>query len=168
MYKIDVHGRLHRDHLEGPAFIYGNGIEKYYKHGNLHRPHEHGPAVIRPRFRKHCRENVSNTEIIWPNGYFEYYENGKLHRPAELGPVMIMNTGEHKYFEYGIERSLKEFQAIYKIQRWFRFQRFLNKFCQLFEKVIGLPANHDSALGKLYPNGGDLYKETYRNLQNLL
>jgi hypothetical protein len=34
--------------------------------------------------------------------------------------------------------------------------------------VLGLPANHDSVLGRMFPEGGDLYKETYKSFQNLL
>jgi len=72
------------------------------------------------------------------------------------------------YYEHGVEKTLKEFKAIYKIQRWFRWRRFYNKHRELFEKVLGLPANHDSVLGKIFPNGGDLYNETYKGLQELL
>jgi hypothetical protein len=44
----------------------------------------------------------------------------------------------------------------------------MNKYRSLFEKVLGLPENHDSVLGRMYPEGGDLYKETFKSLQNLL
>jgi IS30 family transposase len=64
--------------------------------------------------------------------------------------------------------TLKEFQAIYNIQKWFRWYKFYKKHRDLFEKILGLPANHNSVLGRMFPNGGDLYKETYKSLQNLL
>jgi hypothetical protein len=79
-----------------------------------------------------------------------------------------MSNGYQYYYEHGIRKTLKEFKSIYKIQKWFRWYRFYNKYIDLFEKVLGLPANHDSVLGRMYPNGGDLYKETYKNFQNLL
>jgi hypothetical protein len=63
------------------------------------------------------------------------------------------------------KKTLKEFQAIYNIQRWFRWYRFFRKYRNLFEKVLGLPENHDSVLGKMYPKGGDLYKETYKSFK---
>jgi hypothetical protein len=98
--------------------------------------------------------------------YFD--EHGKLHRPHELGPAIIRSDGDQFYYEHDIEKTLKEFQAIYKIQKWFRWYRFCNKYRDLFEKVLGLPANYDSVLGRMYPEGGDLYKETYKNIQNVL
>jgi hypothetical protein len=106
------------------------------------------------------------------NSVKSYRTRGKLHRPHELGPAVIfLDDPQEKsgiYYEHGIEKTLQEFQAIYKIQRWFRWQRFYNKYRELFEKVLGLPENHDSVLGKMFPNGGDLYKETYQSFQNIL
>jgi hypothetical protein len=55
-----------------------------------------------------------------------------------------------------------------KIQRWFRRRQFLIKYRTLFEEIIGIPANHDSILGRLFPKGGFLYKETYQNMENVL
>jgi len=148
----DENGEYHRPHELGPAVIRSNGTCVYFENGKRHRPHELGPAVI------------------LSDGSHLYYEHEKLHRPATLGPAIILSfgIGTKYYWENGIEKTLKEFQAIYKIQRWFRWQRFYNKHRELFEKVIGLPANHDLVLGKLYPEGGDLYKETYKDLQNFL
>jgi len=62
----------------------------------------------------------------------------------------------------------KQEKASIKLQRWFRWQRFVNKFQDLFEKVLLLPANHDSVLGYMYPDGGDLYKEIEKKFQSLL
>jgi hypothetical protein len=171
MYIIDENGCLHRDHLEGPALIYENGIEKYYKHGELHRPAELGPAIYRPiknRFTSKLLKDFECEDIQWDNGYFEYYENGKRHRPALLGPAIIWINGEHGYFENGIRKTIDEFKAIYKIQRWFRQKRFYNKYRDLFEKVLGLPANHNSILGRMYPDGGDIYKEVYKVFHNII
>jgi hypothetical protein len=144
------HDKLHRPAELGPAYIMSSGTQEYYEHGLRHRPHELGPAIIES------------------DGTQEYWENDKRHRPHELGPAIIWQNGDKAYYEHGIEKTLKEFQAIYKIQRWFRWQRFYNKHRNLFEKVLGLPANHDSVLGKMYPEGGDIYKETYMSFQRLL
>jgi len=172
------HGKHHRPHELGPAYIGSNGTQFYYEHGKYHRPHELGPALIWSNGDQGYYENgklsrpaTLGPAIIMSNGDQVYYENGKRHRPAMLGPAVIELNGEETtslYFENGIYKTLEEFQAIYKIQRWFRWQRFVNKHRDLFEKVIGLPANHESVLGRLYPNGGDLYKETYQNMQNLI
>jgi hypothetical protein len=120
------------------------------EHGEIHRPAELGPA------------------LIMSDGTQEYWERGELNRPHKLGPAIIWADGTQEYWENGIEKTLKEFQAIYKIQRWFRWYRFYNKYRDLFEKVLGLPADHDSVLGKMFPNGGDFYKETYKSLQKVL
>jgi hypothetical protein len=135
------HGKLHRPAELDPAIIWSTGIQAYYEHGKCHRSHELGPAIIRS------------------NGSQEYWEHGKRHRPHQLGPAIIRSNGSQEYYEHGIEKTLKEFQAIYKLQKWFLWQRFYNKYRVLFEKLLGLPANHNSVLGKMYPEGGDFYKE---------
>jgi hypothetical protein len=171
----DENGKLHRPHELGPAIISSNGYHAYYENGEIHRPHELGPAIIGAdgyhAYYEHgkCHRPVElGPAIIRPSGMEVYYEHGKIHRPAELGPAVIWANGNQEYYENGIEKTLKEFQAIYKIQRWFRWYRIFSKYRNLFEKVIALPANYDSVLGRMYPEGGDLYKETYKSLQNLL
>jgi len=171
----DENGNLHRPVTLGPAYISSNGFQVYYENGKCHRPAELGPAIIWSNgtqeyyeHEKRHRPAELGPAIIWSNGDKSYYEHGKRHRPHELGPAVIESNGSQFYYEHGIKKTLKEFKAIYKIQRWIRWQRFYNKHRELFEKVLGLPANHDSVLGKLYPKGGDLYKETYKDLQNLL
>jgi hypothetical protein len=171
----DEHGECHRPHELCPARIWENGDQSYWEHGKFHRPHELGPAIIWSNGSqlyyengiKHRPHELGPSEI-WANGDQSYYENGELHRLHQLGPARIWSNGDKEYWENGIEKTLKEFQAIYKIQRWFRWQRFFNKYRDLFEKVLGLPANHDSVLGKMYPKGGDFYKETFKSLQNVL
>jgi hypothetical protein len=75
------------------------------KKGDLHRPVELGPARI------------------WSICIQFYYEHGKCHRPHELGPTIIGLNGYQEYWKHGIEKTLKEFQAIYKIQKWFKWQK---------------------------------------------
>ena len=136
-----------------------NTIVKEYRNakGELHRPWQvkldGGPAVI------------------WSNGTQSYWYEGKLHRPWKEylggGPARIYSDGTLEYWEYGTNKTLEEFKAISKIQSWFRYQRFMNRFRPLFEQVLGLPANHDSVLGRMYPGGGDLYKEVLNTLNGL-
>jgi len=169
------HGKRHRPHELGPAIIWSNGSQEYWEHGKLHRPHELGPAYIGSNgcqfyyeHGEYHRPAELGPAIIDSDGSQLYYENGKLHRPHELGPAVIWSNCDQEYWEHDVEKTLKEFQSIYKIQRWFRWKRFFTKHRDLFEKVIGLPANHDSVLGEMYPEGGDLYKETYKGLESLL
>ncbi len=46
-------GQLHRD--DGPAVIFPDGSEEWYKNGKWHR--DNGPALIRPDGRKEWWEN---------------------------------------------------------------------------------------------------------------
>ena len=109
--------------------------------------------------------------MIYPEWYQDYYYKGKRHRPWQVelggGPARIYSNGSVEYWEYGISKTLEEFKSISKIQSWFRYQRFMNRFRPLFEKVLGLPANHNSVLGSMYPSGGDLYKEVRNTLNGL-
>jgi len=169
------YGLIHRPHELGPSVIGSNGCQEYYEHGKRHRPVTLGPAIIwstgDQEYYEHGiqhRPAELGPARIWSHGDKEYIEHGKYHRPHELGPAIITSNGNQYYYEHGIDKTLKEFQSIYKIQRWFRRQRFYNRFRELFEKVLGLPANHDSVLGMLFPNGGDLYKETYKGIECLL
>lgn len=71
----DEEGFAHRDN--GPAAIYPNGQEEYYKHGVLHR--EGGPAIL-----------GYNGDQVW-------YKNGKIHR--EDGPAFIAQNGKEEYLQ---------------------------------------------------------------------
>jgi hypothetical protein len=175
---FDEHGKFHRNHLEGPAKIWSCGSCEYIQHGERHRPCEIGPASVNSNgsytFYEHgvCHRNHELGPAFFViNSIESYITHGKLHRPHELGPAVIFlddPQGTYSiYYEHGIKKTLQEFKAIYKIQRWFRWQMFYNKHRELFEKVLGLPENHESILGKLYPNGGDLYKEIYQSMKIL-
>jgi len=111
MYIIEAHhdenGKRHLSAELGPAVIGSNGTKEYYEHGIHHRSYELGPARI------------------WSDGSQIYWENGKLHRPHELGPAIIRSNGDKEYWENGIQKTLKEFKAIYKIQQWIRWQKVL-------------------------------------------
>ncbi|MBL4898183.1 MAG: hypothetical protein JKX76_00920 [Colwellia sp.] len=93
---------LHRPSLEGPAVIFPNDDQNYYKNGFLHRPSSEGPAVI------------------GMNGYKAYYKNGKVHRSSPIpsssmdkdhskvvisvhaGPAVIFQNGDEIYYNNGI------------------------------------------------------------------
>lgn len=97
-YKED--GLLHRK--DGPAVIYHNGNQAWYKEGKIHR--DDGPAVIYPNGEqfwykegKHHREG--GPAIIRPNGEQVWYKEGKLHR--EDGPAVINDYGEQYWYKNG-------------------------------------------------------------------
>lgn len=77
--------KIHRNHTDGPAIIYNNGMEKYYNMGLLHRPSFEGPAVL---------GLISN----------QYFNMGLLHRPIEEGPAFIYHaplSNPPIYYLYG-------------------------------------------------------------------
>jgi hypothetical protein len=76
-------GELHRD--DGPAAIYPDGRQYWYRNGDLHR--EDGPAVI------------------YSNGTHKWHRNGKLHR--EDGPAIIYPDGTQSWHLDGKLQSKK-------------------------------------------------------------
>jgi len=72
-------GLLHR--VDGPACIYSDGSQKWYKNGELHR--DDGPSVI------------------LPNGYQEWHQNGRLHRVD--GPALIFANGSQRWYKNGLD-----------------------------------------------------------------
>jgi hypothetical protein len=70
-------GKYHRE--DGPAIIYPDGRQAWYKDGKLHR--EDGPA------------------FIWPNGRQVWYKDGKIHR--EDGPAIIRLDGRQEWWKDG-------------------------------------------------------------------
>lgn len=75
---FNSNGQRHR--LNGPAEIFKDGCERWFKDGNLHR--EDGPA-----------ESTPNGDRIW-------FKNGQLHR--EDGPAVNRADGIKRYFLYGV------------------------------------------------------------------
>ena len=68
---------LHRE--DGPAMIFSDGSQYWYKNGYLHR--EDGPAEI------------------YPDGTQEWYINGERHR--EDGPAVISTNGRQYWYING-------------------------------------------------------------------
>jgi len=67
-----------KEHREdGPAVIYPDGYQVWYKEGLIHR--EDGPAIIRADGRR------------------EWYKDGKLHR--EDGPAVIYTDGRQYWYK---------------------------------------------------------------------
>ena len=74
-----IDGRRHR--VGGPAIVYSNGSEEWFKNGKPHR--DDGPAVI-----------------LSSSGLKEWYINGLLHR--EDGPAVIYGDGSIEWFFNGL------------------------------------------------------------------
>lgn len=81
IHYYDDEGRLHRE--DGPAIVFNNGGERWFRHGHLHR--EDGPAVVEP------------------DGYMVWYQNDLRHR--EDGPARVYPDGRKEWCRLG--RQLK-------------------------------------------------------------
>jgi len=71
-------GRLHRD--DGPAIVYPDGKQYWYRNGRLHR--DDGPAVVHP------------------DGRQEWYRNGEFHR--DDGPAIVYPDGRQRWYRNGL------------------------------------------------------------------
>jgi hypothetical protein len=80
----DSNNEFHRD--DGPAVVYTNGEQYWYKHGVIHR--EGGPAIIKS------------------DGTEEWICNGRLHR--EGGPAAIYPDGRRSWFLNGVRQEKAE------------------------------------------------------------
>jgi len=72
-------GQLHR--LDGPAIIFTDGAESWYKNGKRHR--------------------IGGPSGSWPNGGQCWYQNDKLHRLD--GPAFIDEYGTEEWWINGKE-----------------------------------------------------------------
>ncbi len=96
----DGYGELHRD--DGPAMIWPNGEQRWYRHGELHR--DDGPAVIWPDgkqewYRYGERHRDDGPAEVWPDGSLVWYVDGKLHR--EDGPAVMRADGSQIWYRHG-------------------------------------------------------------------
>lgn len=81
VYRNDNFEKPFRHREDGPAIIFNNGTQEWYKNGLRHR--EDGPAIVRY------------------NGDMEWWLNGKVHR--EDGPAVIFNDD---YIEWWLNGKL--------------------------------------------------------------
>ncbi|MBL4898484.1 MAG: hypothetical protein JKX76_02425 [Colwellia sp.] len=104
----------HRNHFEGPAQTYINGIwfvQKWYWFGALHRPHTEGPAIVEHLVT--CPFPSRNETRNCCSGIMTFYLHGKRHRPSDQGPAIIRPNGQYEYYNEGnIHRSIIEGPAI--------------------------------------------------------
>ncbi len=123
----DKYNKPHRD--DGPAVIYPDGEQFWYRHGWLHR--DDGPAAIEPdggqswyRHGKLHRED--GPARIEPNGTQTWWQNGELH--SDDGPAVIEPDGAQYWFWRGKEvtearhaqlREQSRGGLILSLRRWF-------------------------------------------------
>jgi len=151
--------QIHRNHELGPAIYYFTGTKEYRRYGLLHRPYQHGPAYI------------------GFNGTHMYFEHHIRHRPVEDGPAIIWCDHNKvpvsfEYYEYGYEIKdptewyAKKLNATKIIQKNWRISLFNTKFRALLTQVLLVPENHHSVIGKIYPNGGYIFKQIKNQIES--
>jgi hypothetical protein len=86
----DRRGELHRD--DGPAIIYADGTQLWYRNGKQHR--DGGPAAI------------------GPDGTQAWYQNDKCHR--EDGPALIRADGIQHWYWHGKQVPKEEHDRLRK------------------------------------------------------
>jgi hypothetical protein len=131
----------------------------YYTNGVRYRPSHLGPTLG----GKNTRYNFYNNE------------NGITHRPVELGKAMIDNLNKFylhdllnnfidnsHYYENGefitesdaVIIAKDRINAANKIHWNFKRAKHNRKYLDLYAQVLCIPENHDSVIGRLFPNGG--------------
>ena len=100
----DKDGRFHRE--DGPAIIYPDRTERWYKNGEYHR--EDGPAVIdkdvQMWFLNGKLHRIGKPAAIYSDVAQYWFLNGKFH--CEDGPAISLKDGTKRYFLDGIEYNL--------------------------------------------------------------
>src|SRR5512138_2443134 len=95
-------GKLHK--LDGPAVIYPDGSEYWYKNGKLHKTD--GPAATDPDGSEYWYENgkfhkTDGPAATGPDGFQAWCINDQLHRLD--GPAVIYANERIEWFLHNIE-----------------------------------------------------------------
>jgi hypothetical protein len=170
------YNEIHRNHEYGPAIVRTDGTIIYYTDGEIDRPTHLGPAYIGTNGLtkyytngKINRPSLEGPAIIEPSGTITYCKNGNVHRPLKEGAAVL--NEELDIVEYWLNgvfiENPQEWEAAEIIQRNWKISRWNSKYREFLAQVLMIPKNHDSKLGKLFPNGGIGYKEIFKNLVNM-
>jgi antitoxin component YwqK of YwqJK toxin-antitoxin module len=161
-----VNGEYHNEN--GPAYInyYENGKIRYqlwYINGNLHN--ENGPANIwyykngKIKSQLWCINGNNHNE----NGpaFIDYYANGQIKYQSWL-----INGKHLSDPEIIIQKELIEKRkiAINVISTNWLISKWNGNYREFLTQVLTVPENHDSLVGKLFPNGGYDYKKFKESL----
>jgi antitoxin component YwqK of YwqJK toxin-antitoxin module len=163
-----INGELHNEN--GPAYIYyyENGqiqSQEWYVHGELHN--ENGPAHI--WYDKNGKIEVQFWNINGirhnENGPAEiyYYENGPAEIYYQEWHINGLQLSDHEII---IQKELieKRKQAINVISKNWLISKWNGIYREFLTQVLTVPENHDSLVGKLFPNGGYDYKKFKESL----
>jgi hypothetical protein len=147
-------------------YYYENGqIEYIYWKINGKCHNENGPAIIyyytngQIEYQSWKINGKSHNE----NGptYICYYENGKIRYQ-----YWYINGEELSDPEIIIQKELieKRIKAINIIWNNWLISKWNGKYREFLTQVLTVPENHNSLVGKLFPNGGYDYKKFKESL----
>ena len=110
-------GELDSEDGVGPARIWADGSQSWYKDGQLHR--EDGPARIwadgsQQWFKDGLLHRLDGPARIWADGGQSWYKDGKCHRLD--GPAYIRADGGQQWWVEGIEITETEFGKKYGVK----------------------------------------------------
>jgi hypothetical protein len=145
---------------------YENGqiqSQRWFLNGKHHN--ENGPAIIWYYENSQIKSKhwIVNGEYHNENGhaYIYYYENGQIeYQSWHINGKYLLN---HQII---ILRELieKRKKAITVISKNWLISKWNYKYREFLTKVLTVPENHDSSVGKLFPNGGYDYKKFKESL----
>jgi hypothetical protein len=157
-----------RHNENGPAFIsyYKNGqieYQEWWLNGNRHN--ENGPSFI--SYYENCKIYLQEWHINGishnKNGPAKiyYYENGQI-----LYQIWCINGEELSDPEIIIQKELidKRIKAINIIWKNWLISKWNGNYREFLTQVLTVPENHDSRIGKLFPNGGYDFKKFKESL----
>jgi antitoxin component YwqK of YwqJK toxin-antitoxin module len=189
-----INNELHNENGPATVYYYENGqifIQSWYINGTLNNVN--GPAYIwyyengKIKSQSWRINGLLNNE----NGpaYICYYENSKVQFQRwyinglshnENGPAYIMyskigiiifrdwyvNGKFLLVYEIIIQKELieKRKKAINVISKNWLISKWNGKYREFLTQVLTVPENHDSLVGKLFPNGGYDYKKFKESL----
>jgi hypothetical protein len=184
-----VNGELHNENGPAFIEYYENGkiqSQRWYINGKYHN--ENGPAIIwyykngqiqyQYWYINELSHNENGPSIIF------YYKNGQIEYQAwkinrirhnENGPAYICYDENGQIIDESwyingiflldpqiiiqkelIEKRIKAINIIWK--NWL-ISKWNGKYREFLTQVLTVPENHDSRIGKLFPNGGYDYKK---------
>jgi antitoxin component YwqK of YwqJK toxin-antitoxin module len=161
-----INGKANNEN--GPALIwyYENGqIQCQFWYINGIRHNENGPSHIS------YSENGQIIHKSWyingtlhnENGptFINYYKNGKI-----MYQSWFINGEELSYPEIMVQKEIIEKRkiSINVISKNWLISKWNGNYREFLTQVLTVPENHDSPVGKLFPNGGYDYKKFKESL----
>jgi antitoxin component YwqK of YwqJK toxin-antitoxin module len=161
-----VNGEYHNEN--GPSYIdyYENGQINYqlwYINGIRHNEnglanicyYENGQIEYQSWYNRGNRHNVNGPADIW------YDENGQIEYQSWWINNKYLSDPEIIIQKELIDKRIKAINIIWK--NWL-ISKWNGNYRELLTQVLTVPENHDSLVGKLFPNGGYDYKKFKESL----